>query len=417
MPKVIISGFGLITPLGDGAWATFASLLSGRSIADRCEPLPENIEMVDLVRAVGSVSSAQHTSSDVAVELAERAAREAIFMSGANEPLDANLGVSKGAVHVLSDAANRFHLRAGLRSEVTSGKGAIMLSYQSSGRPGSLSPASPADRALAVTLGPHGYLSHHLQQRLKLGNISSTVAACASSLTALHQARMRLIYEPTGPDRILVLTSEAALISGFVHSYVRLGVLPPLTTADYRGRPLDETRAGFMLSEIGAAVVLQRVSDDASLPRGAVELVDTAIAADAYDLVQPCAEMPALRHITHRLLGGRSIDLLHPHATGTREHDAAELAVYEPFANANTDVFANKGAIGHGLGAAGLASLVIACLCARANKRPPMSWLDRPISSTLHLSREPRRGAAIVTQGIFSAGFAGHVAGALIRSH
>ena len=416
MPKVIISGYGLVSPLGGGAWATFSSLLAGRSIADRCEPLPEDIEAVDLVRTVGSVSLAQHSATDVAIELAERASREAMFMAGANEGLDTIIGASKGAVHALSDVTYRHVMRSGLRGPVTAnGRAAIPLSYESSGRPASLAPAPPGDLALALALGPHGYLAHHLQNRLHLRDVIATVAACASSLTALHQARLRLLNEPDGPDRILVVTSEAALLSAFVHSYQRLGVLPTLTTSGYHGLPLDERRAGFMLSEIGAAVVVQRVADDAVIARGTTELIDTAIAADAHDLIQPCAQMSGLRHVAGRLLRERRIDLLHPHATGTREHDTAEMAVYDELASADVDVYANKGAIGHGLGSAGLASLVIACMCAKARRRPPMPWLEQPIASKLRLAAKPGSGP-IVTQAIFSAGFAGHVAGALIET-
>ena len=81
------------------------------------------------------------------------------------------------------------------------------------------------------------------------------------------------------------------------------------------------------------------------------------------------------------------------------------------------DVYACKGAIGHGLGVSGLAALVLACLCARAGRRPPMPWLTEPIDSPLAPSRDARfaRNAnASSTQAVFAAGFGGHVAGAVI---
>jgi 3-oxoacyl-[acyl-carrier-protein] synthase II len=86
------------------------------------------------------------------------------------------------------------------------------------------------------------------------------------------------------------------------------------------------------------------------------------------------------------------------------------------------DVYAVKGAIGHALGSAGLASLVIACLCAQVGRRPPMPWLEQPMNRS-PLPLEPSSRALLgggladpkTTQAVFAAGFGGHVAGAVIR--
>ncbi|MCX5660622.1 MAG: beta-ketoacyl synthase N-terminal-like domain-containing protein [Planctomycetota bacterium] len=408
-PAIVITGVGLVTPLGHSAWETFAALLDGRTLADRAAKLPDGIDPVDLVKALGSVGNIQHISTDPAITLAERAAGEALFMadpkagnaaSGDRRPIDAIVGSSKGAVHALVAAADRV---AGVR------------------RP-RISAIPPPDAHLAVALGPHGYLLRHLRQRLPLGQAHSTVAACASSLTALHEARLSLIRSPRnadgGPRRMLVVTSEAALLPLFIHSYARLGVLPPLTPAGYRPRPLDERRSGFALTELAAAIVLETV--DVVRPEQ-VELLDTAIAAESSDVIRTTPGMPALAHIAQRLLGGNRderepIDLIHPHATGTVDNDPAELAVYADALAGSPppDLYAHKGALGHGLGAAGLVSLVLAWLCARSGRRPPMPWLDQPIASQLSLVRAaaPR---PIRTQAVFAAGFGGHVAGAVIR--
>ncbi len=400
----MISGFGLVTPLAHSAWEAFSALLAGRTIADRAAALPADVAPLDLVRALGCVSIAQHAGSDPAIELAERAAREAMFTAGINDPseLTGYLGTSKGAVKAMTHALETRNSKLETRNCL-----------------------------VAIALGPHAYLAQHLRDRLHLGNLTSTVAACASSLTALHQARLALLHaDKDGPRKMLVVTSEAALLPAFIHSYERLGVLPPLNAASYRGRPLDKHRHGFMLCEVAAAVVLERRDPRDGPPQSKIknqnseiDLLDTAIAAEAYDLIRPAPGMPALAQVARKLLAGRRIDLIHPHATGTLEHDEAELAVY---ANLLSDlgfrasdfpqVYAHKGALGHGLGAAGLVSLVLACLCAKTNRRPPMPWLTSPIASPFLSPKPQAANAKLTTHALFAAGFGGHVAGAVIAA-
>ena len=386
--RVLIAGFGLVTPLGASAWQTFTNLCQGKTLAQRARRLPEDIDVVDLVRATGAVTSCQHTATDPSIELAERAVREAALMAGLETTgLDAYLGVSKGAVHAWNAAAQ---------------------AHQPAIPSSALRPPPPADADLAVALGPHGYQNHHLQKRLHLNNIQHHVAACASSLTALHYARQHLLTCPPASDtrhpisdirrdHVVVATSEASLLPLFIHSYKRLGVLASASPDAYDERPLDASRQGFMLSECGAAAILKRVPiNDAFEPialPGEMELLDTAIAAEAYDLVRPSETMPALRHIAQQLFTDRNIDMLHPHAPGTPDHDPAELKVYvdtlkQTGPATQPDVYTCKGAIGHSLGAAGLTSLVLACLCAKARKRPPMPWLTNPIASALPLTAQ-----------------------------
>lgn len=427
--RIFITGYGLITPLGTSAWETFAALLKGRTITDRCAHLPAEIDAVDLVRAIGSVASAQHAGDDPAVELAERATREACA-AAAIEPrgLPCFLGTSKGAFRRLDETASRFARRRSAKRGAV-GKASGLSSVEPASRLSSVEPTSRNEsetpygrdaRPTAiphpdiVALGPHGYLAAALRRRMNLGDMHHTVAACASSLAALHRARAALLNGRVEGDRALVVTADAALTPLFIHSYRRLGVLAPLTAHEYGCLSLDRHRRGFVLAEAGAAVVLHRIDADHTPPPHAVELLDTATACDASDLIRASADMPALRRVARTLLADRRIDLLHPHAPGTREQDDAELRAYaDGLGNsaALPDLYASKGALGHALGAAGLVSLVIACLCARTGRRPPMPWLADPIAP----ARSPAtNGRSMQTQAVFAAGFGGHVAGAVI---
>lgn len=226
------------------------------------------------------------------------------------------------------------------------------------------------------------------------------------------------------PSTALVVTSEAALLPAFVASYRRLGVLAPMTLDGYRGRPLAADRGGFVLAEVGAAVLLRRLPPGEAPRPGQVELVDTAIATEAADLIRPSRNMAALERVAHHVMGDRLIGVVHPHATGTADHDPRELAVLAAACrqpSAPPAVYANKGALGHTLGSAGLVSLVVACLSARAGKLPPMPWLqtaqDALPDAALPISGSPRIDPAQRDGGhaVFAAGFGGHVAGALVK--
>ena len=369
--------------------------------------------------------------TDPTIEIAGHVAREATADAGVNlRHLPCYLGTSKGAVHALTATLNNF-----------------------ANRPAQISVAT--DTALPVALGPHGYLTQHLHRRLGLDIRQHVVSACASSLHALHNARLALLdtKRTKAPGQVLVLTAESAMLPLFIHSYLRLGVLAPPTVKDYLALPLDERRAGFMLAEMGAAVVLERTN---RIVPGQIELLDTALASESHDLIRPSPDMHALAHVAEQLVSRHGVDVLHPHAPGTTDHDPVEMNVYSklisnfhsreltkktsivPASRTNSEIgnltdsiasqavkphlsspkiYACKGATGHGLGAAGLVSLVIACLCAKTNRLPPMPWLSHPIDCPLPLSPTASNLPPNSTHGLFAAGFAGHVAGAVIRQH
>ncbi len=397
---IVIAGVGLVTPLGASAWETFGALCAGRTLTDRAAHLPPDVDAVDLARSLGLVAAAQHTATDPTVELAERATREAATEAGAAlEGLPTFLGTSKGAVLRMIAAAEMLQTTRVRRRD-----------------------ADRADALLALALGPQAYLAHHLAKRAGVHVRSHAVAACASSLVALDNARRYLLREASAPRQALVVSCEAALHPLFIHSYRRLGVLAPLTRGGYRALPLDERRAGFVLAEAGAAVLLQRIEPGAPLPPRAVELTATAVANDPHDLIRPNPDMAAVQRVAQQSLPRNAAHLvLHPHAPGTPEHDPHELAALgRVLGDRHTpQVYAAKGALGHTLGAAGLLSLVIAAMSARTRRLPGMPWLEVPCAGDwMDATRDAAR-YRVVEPGahhlVLAAGFGGHAAGACLR--
>jgi len=387
----------MMTPLGHGTWPTFRALLEGKTLGCRIPSLPEAISEVDLVRALGGVSFAQHTGNDPSVDLAERAAREACDQAGVSSAgLPMWIGSSKGAVTRLSDRLGAGHALDEISTEI-------------------------------FAAGPHAYVTQQLMKRLGTAAQSHHVAACASSLLALDAARRALVhrFDTDAAPYALVLTSEAALTPAFIHSYQRLGVLSEPTPTTYTQRPFHAQRNGFMLAQAGAAVLLRRLSHGETPAKGEIELVDTATASEATHLIRSSPRMAALEHIAQRLIGNRAADVLHPHAPGTPGHDPRELSLLLK-TNGNTtpmtqtpSAYACKGSLGHALGAAGLVSLVLSWMCLRTGKVPPMPWLDEPMATDrpIDLATGGKACDRQGTHAIFAAGFGGHTAGAVLRGH
>lgn len=385
-PAVWITGVGLLTPLGDSAWATMRALLDGRTITDRLDCIAEPLDAEQIIRGAGRITRGRNGHGDPAAALALRALHEAAGKAGLR-PADV------AATPII----------------VASSKGAVS------------SLLDPAQGGIGAALGPHGRLCALIASQMGAPCCRTVVAACASGLVALdHAVRMLRRGEA---ERVAVVAVEASLIPLLMHSYRRLGVLPPLTAQGYRCRPLDRRRCGFTLTDQAAAVILDArgplTSPRSAATGAAVRLLGVRAFCEAHHLIRSPPNSVALANLSRwacREMG--RIDILHPHATGTVENDEAEMVIHSQALGERaeaTHAFALKGAVGHGLGSAGLASVVIAAMIARCSRVPPMPWLNDPIATPLRLSPEGARGS-FRRHAIFARGFGGHVAAAVIES-
>jgi 3-oxoacyl-[acyl-carrier-protein] synthase II len=347
----VITGIGLLTPLGRSAGETWDALLAGRSISDHSR--------------VPSFSGSHR-----ATRMALAAATEAIALAGWTEADrrrgDCGLfvGTSKGEIEGWADSQN------------------AALVYGLSGVEVELS------RGLKFGAGPRLTIS----------------SACSSGLHAL--VRGALAIRAGEARRVLVVATEASVQPIFVSSFKRLGVLAP---EGYGCRPFDAERAGFVISEAAAAVCLEAAEED-SRGRAIVRVDRCAIGGDATHLTAGDPDAKTLRHLLARIRGA-GFDLIHAHATGTAVSDPVELAAIECIAGDSRPVlYSHKAALGHSLGAAGLVSVVVNCLCHLHGRVPGNIRSTRPLPATgLQFSAEAierpiRRSLAI------AAGFGGPVA-------
>jgi 3-oxoacyl-[acyl-carrier-protein] synthase II len=366
-PRVAISGYGLITPLGGLAPATWDAIVAGQFVVDHAlAPLADRADHLRVVT------------------LARHAAREAVASAGwsrdelEDETTAVIVGTSKGPVESWLNAPPE---------DMSSS------TYEAAGADDVFGLASVCDavaREVGAGFGPRLTLS----------------AACASGLHALGRAWMMIRSRQV--QRAVVVAAESSLHPLFLGSFKRLGVLPK----DGVGcRPFDETRDGFLMSEAAAAVCLTASEIDANGDAsGTVFVEGFALGGDATHLTGSDPGGQLLRKLIAQVAGTNPIDLVHAHGTGTITNDPVELSAIDDTVRGTPNVCSHKAALGHSLGAAGLISVVLNCIAHERGVIPPNARTERPLHahhvkiSRHAVDRDVRRSIAI------AAGFGGPTA-------
>ena len=171
-------------------------------------------------------------------------------------------------------------------------------------------------------------------------------------------------------------------------------------------RPFDALRDGLSIGEAGGFALLERESSD-------LALLGYGETSDAYHMSSPHPEgagaRDAMRAALQRAgLDAGVIDYVHAHGTATRNNDSTEdKAIAAVFGNA-VPVSSTKGAMGHTLGAAGIAGAVIALLAIRHGFAPGTAnttSIDPECISKLQMNAAPREVRYVLTN---SFGFGGN---------
>ncbi|HWE94903.1 MAG TPA: beta-ketoacyl synthase N-terminal-like domain-containing protein [Tepidisphaeraceae bacterium] len=361
----VISGIGLATPLGDNLAATWDGLCAGRHITDHAR--------------VPGINAGSEPRVNM---LARRVAHEAVASAGwsheQRETAALVVGTSKGPVEAWIGPPPKYDFET---------------TFAPVGRRRVFGLADTAD-AITADL------------RLGFGPRLTLSAACASGLHALIRAAIML--RSGEADRAIVVAAESSLHPLFLHSFRRLGVIPPEGVGC---RPFDERRAGFLLSEAAAAVCLELPETARARPWAAVDRF--AMGADATHLTGSDPAGGLLRRLLAQVIDSRPIDLVHAHGTGTIANDPIELAAIDSVMTGQTpapSLYSHKGALGHSLGAAGLVAVAINCLAHRHGVVPPNVRTTTPLPSRhvrIHREIETR---PVRRSLISAAGFGGPTA-------
>ncbi len=397
---MVITGLGLITPVGSDRESSWRGLCDGRS-ATRLVRVPELPAAVCAAPLPEGVVSLQQ--GEPVVQLALNVCREAL--DHAQDPqafydpvrFGCVIGTSKGGCHAALAAWRLTH-----RGHRSPGFDTV--------DPWRLMDPQVAAREVAVRW--------NLQ-----GPCLAPVAACATGLMAVARGAELIAWNRC--DAVLAGSVDASLVAAIHASFRRLGVLAPAASEPTRAcRPFHRDRAGFVMGEGGAVFVLEEAGQ--ARARGVPILAQwrgAGLGSDAGHLTRLSPDPEPLVHLLRDTLSQTGIrpeqvDYINYHGTATRGNDPLESQAVERAlgpAAGSIPGSSLKGAIGHLLGAAGSVELAATVLALRDQRLPPTLHLDDPdpecrLDYTPQHSRQHRVETALK----LSLGFGGHLVCAIV---
>ncbi len=271
--------------------------------------------------------------------------------------------------------------------------------------------------------------SGHISIMFKMrGPNFTTVSACASSTNALIDAAMYIKLNKA--DIIVTGGSEAAVCESGVGGFNAMHALSTRNDSpETASRPFDVDRDGFVLGEGGGCLILEELEH--ALKRGAkiyAEIAGGGMTADANHITAPHPEgLGALNVMRNALQDAEmtidQIDYVNVHGTSTPLGDVAETkAIVKVFGDHayKLNISSTKSMTGHLLGAAG-AIEAIACVLAVKNDIVPPTInhfnddpaLDNKLNFTFHKAQKRIVRAAISN----TFGFGGHNASVIVKKY
>lgn len=349
--RIVMTGFGAMTPLGAGVEALWAGLLDGRSgVRDLSGQGPRWAELpvavgapveVDLSEALGRVRARQLDRSQ---QLALLAAAEAWADAGQPEVdperLAVVVGTGIGGVTTLLD-----------QDDVLEQQGARRV--------------SPRTVPMLMPNGAAAQIS--IEYNAQAGTFTP-VSACSAGAEAIATGA-RMIRDGDA-DVVIAGGVEAAMAPLTLAAFAQSQAVakPNGGPVEALSRPFDRDRHGFVLGEGAGIVVLER--EDHARARGArirARLAGWGITSDAHHITAPeptgRGQIRALRKaLALAELSPDDIDHINAHATGTSVGDRAEALMLQQVLGTRPAVFAPKGNLGHLVGAAGAVEAIITAL-------------------------------------------------------
>lgn len=259
-----------------------------------------------------------------------------------------------------------------------------------------------------------------------MGPNYTTVSACASSANAMIDA---LNYIRLGHcDVIVTGGSEAAVTIAGMGGFNAMHALSTRNESpETASRPFDATRDGFVLGEGGGALILEEYEH--AKARGAkiyAEVLGGGLSSDAYHMTAPHPEGIGVVQVMKNCLDNaglkpEDVDAINTHGTSTPLGDVAELkAISKVFGEHAKEININstKSMTGHLLGAAGAIEAIASILAMEHNLVPPTinhSTVDEQIDPSLNLTlnKAQEREVKVAMSNTF--GFGGHNACVLFK--
>jgi 3-oxoacyl-[acyl-carrier-protein] synthase II len=399
--RVVITGMGLVTPLGHTVTATWEHLLKAQSGIGYLSLFDVSTFPVKIAGEVkhfdeSSIALPEELNSFVgrATRFCLAATEEALKSSAVNlDVLDpAHIGISLGAseeTYALSRFGDVFAEECVYHALATG-------DYSYYKKPKYLAHIWPLRRCAHMT-------SHVVSMVYNLqGPLSSSSTACASSTHAIGKA-LRLI-EHGDADIVIAGGTDSCLSEFSVAGFYLLGALSENNEhPEKASRPFDLKRNGFVLAEGAGILILEELQH--ALKRGApiiAELKGFGTSSNAYRITDspPDGRGPdqAMQSALEDAgLKPGDIDHINAHGTSTLINDRSEtLSIKKIFEEAayTIPISANKSMLGHPIASAGAIELIISVLTIHNNIIPPTINYEvpDPDCDLDYVPNEPRAG-------------------------
>lgn len=377
--RIVVTGTGLVTPLGCGVYEVWRRLLAGMS---GIRALPEHIGEGTGVAVAGQVPTLEMDpvagyNADALIPAKERKKMDRFIefaLVAAHEAL------TQAQWHPTDEAQQQ--RTATVIGSGVGGFGALAGAVRTTDErgPRRLSPFT-APSFLANMAAGHVSISNGFK-----GPLGAPVTACAAGVQAIGDAA-RLIRSGEA-DIALCGGTEAAIDRVTLGCFAAARALS--TEFNDRpaeaSRPFDRDRDGFVMSEGAGLLVIESLEH--ALARGATplaELIGYGTSADAYHLTAGPEDGSGARRAMEQALrqggiGPQDVQHINAHATSTPVGDKGELAAIRALfgTRAGLAITSTKSATGHLLGAAGGIEAIFTVLALRDQTVPPTLNLQTP---------------------------------------
>ena len=362
MNRVVITGLGVVSPVGATLEEFWSAVVDGRSGIGQITIIPTERLNVRIAAQVGNFDPLAHFDPRRANHL-DRVAQFAVVAARA-AVRDAQLEVDEELSRKIACVVG-----TGVGGQNTQDDQYFRLYAQNSSK---LHPLT-IPRLMFNAAASHVSMDLHLK-----GPTYTVATACASGTHAIGQA-FHMVRSGQAPLAIAGGT-EACITVGTMKGWEALRVLSSDTC-----RPFSMTRSGLVLGEGSAMIVLE--PRERAVKRGAriyAELLGFGMSADAADLTAPDVDggtraMEAAVHDARTNVD--EVDYVNAHGTGTVANDRTETAaLHQVFRSCpeHLAVSSSKGVLGHSLGAAGALELAATALAIDRKVIPPTANFEEP---------------------------------------
>lgn len=409
MKRIVITGIGAVTPLGNDAQSSFRAAVAGQSgigpitfvqHPDARVRIGAAVKDFDAAAVMGKKEVHRHARF---THLALGAAKEALADSGLRdagyepERVGCILGVGMGGIDVIAQEVGAYD-RAGPRK------------------------LSPFGIPAAIPNMAPGMVAIEANAQ---GPCFCIASACASSAHAIGEALESLRRGST--DAMITGGTESGLNPHGLAAFERLGALSKRNDDPVRAsRPFERKRDGFVMSE-GAGILVLETLERAQRRNAKIyaELAGYGASSDAFHVTRPAEDGAGMAHAMRRALRSAEIspdevEYINAHGTATPSNDLAEtLAIKTVFGERARALWVSstKSMVGHMLGGAAAFETIVTALAIARSVVPPTTNLDEPdpqcdLDYVPHVARERRLRVALNN----SFGFGGQNAALLLRA-